>query len=267
MKLKLRHQIPSVYSDLLPEEILNFSLSETKATCGDCAMTPIKRGARAKVTYEGHLKCCTFEPMLPNYLVGELLGDRPSHQVIQKMENKGEAIPIALLPHPEYRNKFNKRKPSDFGNREDLLCGYYDSEKQNCSIWRNRGSVCTTFFCMSDAGARGMTFWKLFGDYLHHVEMCLSEEAMVHLDFSPRQVSEQLDVMVPAKKAKALTSKELKKLWNSYDGKEFYLKASKWVRGLTREQMPEILGEMGMKKQRAVINQIKKIQEARRVSS
>lgn len=268
MKLKLRHQIPSLYAKLLPEELLDFVIRETQATCGDCAMTREKRGARAKVTYQADLKCCTFQPMLPNYLIGELLSAGPSPQLLEQLQTHGEALPLALLPSAEYRNRFNGREKADFGQRKDLLCGYYDPERQNCSIWRSRGSVCTTFFCMSDLGPQGMTFWRLLGDYLHHVEMCLSEEAMVHLDFSPRQVSEQLDVLVPNQTARRLPSASQKRLWNGYERKEFYLKSAKWVRGLTRDQMPEILGQMGLRKQKAVLAQIRKIsREKSNVSS
>ncbi len=260
VKLKLRHQIPNVYSKLLPPEILDFSLNETKATCGDCAMTVEKRGPRARITYQGHLKCCTFEPMLPNFLVGALLKEKPSLQLQIKIN---DGVPLALLPTTDYRNRFSARKKTDFGQREDLLCGYYDREKQNCSIWKNRGSVCTTFFCQSDLGDQGKRFWSLFGEYLHHVEMCLAEEALVHLDFSPRQVSEQLDVMVPLKRVKEIPTATRRRLWNGYQSEEFYLKAADWVQNLTRDQMPEILGDMGLKKQNKVIGQIRRIEDRR----
>lgn len=280
-------------------------------------MTKEKRGERARVTYEAHLKCCTFEPRLPNYLVGKLLatssssakepvsgaaesgtssgasastsagsrfpaeagsdaqvigdGLRPkvpsallSEGLRKKFESELSCLPLAVLPDLEYTKKFSKRRRTDFGNREDLLCSYYDKTTQNCSIWRYRGAVCTSFFCMSDLGAQGLRFWRLLGEFLHHVEMALSEEALVHLDFSPRQVSEQLEYLEPSGEVRGPNKARWRVLWNSYaDPVEFYRKTSQFVENLTREQFEEALGPTGLRKERKLLSQIRRIQLSR----
>lgn len=247
-------------------EILQFQIRETKATCHDCAMTVQKRDPRARTIYQAHLKCCTFEPRLPNYLVGEFLAtvSTPSPGLRQKLAEKTDCLPLAVLPSAEYTRKFTRRKPGDFGQREDLLCSYYDRKAQNCSIWRSRGSVCTAFYCMSDLGAQGLRFWKALGDFLHHVEMALAEEALTHLDFSPRQVSEQLEFYEPSKNAKSPNPERWKQLWNSYaDPEQFYRKAHQFVENLTREGFEEALGEIGLKLERKLLSQIRRIQLSR----
>ena len=52
---------------------MSIDLEEKKATCDVCAMARPKN--RTKVHYQPDLKCCTFHPFLPNFLVGAILQD------------------------------------------------------------------------------------------------------------------------------------------------------------------------------------------------
>lgn len=223
-------------------------------------MSPAKRGARARITYLPHLKCCTFQPNLPNFLVGALITEfekRRESWFHEMLKSEG-ALPLGLRPPMEYRRKFLSRGPRDFGRREDLLCTFYDRETGGCRIWRHRGSVCTSFFCRSDLGPRGLRFWSLFGDYLHHVEMCLAEEALVHLDFTPRDLSRQLDALIAPKK------KTGSSLWKTYrDRADLYRRTAEWVGNLSRQGFEDALGSEGLKKERKVLSRIGRIQLSR----
>lgn len=224
---------------------------ESKATCGACIQVP---------RYESHLKCCTFHPFLPNYLVGKILLDEqktPSfitHVLQHKISNRVYALPIGITAPISYQVEFNRYKDKKFGKNPDWLCPYYDLNQQNCGIWRNRGSVCTSFYCESSKGKKGKVFWEKSLDYLSYMEMALAEEALVNLDFSPRQVSEQLEYL----NRKTATQGELKqdyldvrldrKLWNHYEDKSaFYIKCYEIVEKMGRKDMEELSGEMGKK--------------------
>src|SRR5713101_9404777 len=49
---------------------------ESRATCDDCAMCAPEGAAEPNTLYfSPRVKCCTYQPRLPNYLVGRALND------------------------------------------------------------------------------------------------------------------------------------------------------------------------------------------------
>ncbi len=253
--MNLKYQLPRFYENLLPREILEFSPEETKATCDNCAMARPQN--KAKIHYRADLKCCTFHPFLPNYLVGALFSE-PSAQEAQtifrdKMARREYALPIGMVAPVQYQVGFNNREEHEFGQREDWLCPYYNKEKQNCNVWRHRGVVCTTFFCKSSYGKTGENFWQKLSNYIWYVELALLEEALVMLDFSPRQVMTLLDYhnrhegTAAEKKTMVLPEAKSKELWNGYheDQEGFYKKCFELVANLGKKEFHELLGETG----------------------
>lgn len=256
----LRYSLPDLYHELFPREILQSRLQETKATCEACNWK----------AYDPGLKCCTYEPYLPNYLVGAILQSQSTassarEAVLQKIAKRRYALPIGLTASVRYQVNFNNRKDSDFGNREDWLCPYYNHELQNCGIWKYRGAVCTTFYCQSSYGKKGLQFWKRLNDYLTYVEMALMEEVLVYLDFSPRQISDQLQFLNrkegSATEMKALNLPEAKarKLWNGYfdEQEEFYRKSYEMVRDFDKPRFREALGEMGAELEKQLMQELR----------
>ena len=66
--------LPAAYRALLPEWFKLPLPIETAATCSECAM--VSAGASDdRFSYHPALKCCTYQPLLPSYLVGALLSD------------------------------------------------------------------------------------------------------------------------------------------------------------------------------------------------
>jgi Fe-S-cluster containining protein len=253
----LKHQLPKLYSDFFPKQLLELEPIESKATCQSCAMTKDKY--RGKYPYRGDLKCCTFQPWIPNYALGEMFAQKElkvlagRETVNHKIENFEYALPVGVVPSLKYQIQFNHRKPEDFGQRDDLLCSYYDKKTQLCKIWQYRGSVCTAYHCKSVHGSKGKTFWNSLESYLSYTEMALAEEALVHLDFSPRQVSELVGYMnrfeaKPSElKSDFMQAAHWKKVWNGYDNDPigFYLKCFSIIKKLNRSDFEEVLGETG----------------------
>lgn len=252
MVQKLKTYLPTFYADILPHEVLALPIQETKATCEACIEVP---------KYENNLKCCTFHPFLPNYLVGQILEDQKktptfiSKTLQHKISNREYVLPLGVVAPVRYQVDFNANKSKGFGKNQDWLCPYYDLSQNRCGVWRNRGSVCTTFYCHSSKGAKGKKFWKEALDYLSYVEMALAEEALVYLDFSPRQISDLLDYINRYQgtklelKSDSLELKKAKLLWNGYyeDQPGFFLKTSKIVKDFNRKQFSEAMGELGEK--------------------
>jgi Fe-S-cluster containining protein len=251
--------LPHVYRNFLSQEILDLKISETKATCDNCLRS---RDQRFSYTYKENLKCCTFVPFIPNFAVGGILSENLDGAAIIKemiLQNRFN-LPLGIFPDLDYQYRFTHKKKKDFGNEEDLLCHYYDKEKNRCTIWQFRGVVCTTFFCRSDYGKSGQNLWSDMKEYLSYVEMALAEDCLVMKDFSPRDISDQLvflnkkDFNHLEKNKTYLTDAELKPFWNGYkDQIDFYISCYELVKKQNRRSFKEIIGEQGLKLEKNVI--------------
>ncbi len=263
LNLALGYQLPEIYRKLLPKELLKAEIQETKATCNSCNWSP----------YQPHLKCCTYEPYLPNFLVGALFESEATAPVAlqalrSKIEQRQFSLPIGMTASVRYQVTFNQRQENDFGNREDWLCPYYNKAQQNCGIWKNRGAVCTTFFCQSSYDVMGQEFWKQMNDYLTYVEMAVMEEVLVHLDFSPRQISDCLQYLnrqegsVTEMKSHSLSEAKARKLWNGYydEQEEFFRKTYKMAKELTPKGFREAIGELGEEIEGSLLESLQELQ-------
>ena len=250
MGLAFKHFLPSLYQQILPSDILSMDIHETKATCNACIKVP---------KYDEKLKCCTFHPFLPNYMIGQILLDQKKTptfitEILQnKIVKRQYALPLGIVAPVSYQVEFNELKSKHFGKREDWLCPYYDKALSQCGVWRNRGSVCTSFYCDSSKGSKGKNFWKVALNYLSYVEMVLCEEALVHLDFSPRQVSDLLGYInrnegsASELKSDSMSKAKAQSLWNGYfdDQEGFYIKTLEVVKSFDKKQMEESMGDLG----------------------
>src|SRR5262245_2472370 len=73
----LRSKLPPIYGPLLSGFFDRPEVVETRATCDACAMCDHGQGAPVAMEFfNPDTKCCTFHPVLANYLVGAILADR-----------------------------------------------------------------------------------------------------------------------------------------------------------------------------------------------
>ena len=248
--------LPGIYQHLIPREILDFSINEQKANCAHCYMAFHHK--KNEKRYDPKLKCCTYEPFLPNYLIGSLFSDQTTPESTKgllrdKIAKRKFALPIGMTAPVKYQLEYQTHREEGFGVNPKWLCSYFDKTNNNCGIWRNRSAVCTSFFCVSDYGEKGKDFWSNFESYLIFVEMALIEEALVQLDFSPRQVNDCLDFVKRHEgKGWELTDSVVPfdvavKLWNGYynEQEEFYQKTYEFVRSFDKASLEETMGEMG----------------------
>ncbi|MBC7419295.1 MAG: hypothetical protein H7328_01085 [Bdellovibrio sp.] len=260
--MQLNLILPSIYKNFLNTSVLKLDVTENKATCDNCLRS---RDKRFSYTYKAHLKCCTFHPYLPNFAVGALLEENLVSPGLSKLKEKIEtrefAFPVGVMAPFDYQFQFLSKEESDFGNEESLLCPYYDTTQNRCSIWQYRGVVCTSFYCRSDYGQDGLKFWAVMSDYLSYVEMALAEECLVQLDFSPRDLSDQLAYLnkhdfesAEAVQSKLATDVD-KKIWNGYEDKfAFYKKCFAIIQKIDRSQFKEIIGSQGLELEKEVID-------------
>jgi Fe-S-cluster containining protein len=252
----LRDAMPPAYGPLLSSFFDRPTVAEPRATCDDCAMCdksqppaaaaePTGEAAKDLETAFFHpvIKCCTYHPTLPNYLVGAILSDEAAElsqgkeRVRAKIARRIGVTPYWLAAPRKYLVLLDAARESSFGRSEALLCPYYVKEGGRCSIWRHRESVCATFFCKHAAGATGHAFWTALRRYLFHVERSLARLAahgvaphLVEPDL-PRNLltRDDLEDKPPGDYAR---------IWQDWAGREeaFYVECKKRVDALDKDE-------------------------------
>lgn len=268
--------LPSLYQDLLPELFRREMPPEEKATCAACAMcassaeNAVEPVDGVERLFRADTKCCTYQPRLPNFLLGALLSDddpalaEGRRRVTERIESRVGVSPLWLKPPAKFSLLYANGKQF-FGRSASLRCPYYEPEKGACTIWRYRESVCSTFYCRYMAGADGRRFWMAVKAYLALVEFQLARHAVlkllpeflheardreeVHAGVGPLG-PEELDETAPEPKAYA-------SLWKQWEGREleFYRACYDEVRKLGAEDLQRMLGldgtiELGVLEQR-----------------
>lgn len=165
-------------------QILTERRVETLATCDNCAMVKPTGLTRDKGPFLNHLKCCTYFPYLPNFSLGAL-----STESIAHAEPRGILLPVGLYPSIEEQNKINKFGAKGFGKKAELLCPFFEGATNQCSIWTYRPGVCTSYFCKSDQGQKGLDFWKDVERFLNQFEWLLATRVLEKMNFDENVLS------------------------------------------------------------------------------
>jgi len=138
---------------------------ERLATCSDCAKLDKPGAPPDPEAYNPETKCCTYLPMLHNFLVGALLEDgdpqlASGRATVEARIDAGEAVtPLGLYATQEYLARYDAG--ARFGRDLSLRCPHYlHLEGGKCGVWRHRESTCSTWFCNYERGEMGKTFWK-----------------------------------------------------------------------------------------------------------
>lgn len=248
--------LPKFYGKILPSFFEAQVPEETKANCNNCAMCPSKAEASAKgATYfKPSTKCCTYEPRLPNFLVGGLLADASPafaegrRRIQERLARQHGVTPQWLKPRTMHAVLYDNARQF-FGRTEAMLCSYYERGPGHCTIWAYREAICSTFFCKHVAGADGRHFWMSLKGYLRGVERQLSQYALLRLlpealtdadledDGDRRLTQNELDDLPPDDELYA-------KLWGGWRGREseFYQRCFAEVDALDQTTFEHLTG-------------------------
>ena len=183
--------LPPLYDAWMAELLPATIPPETEATCDECAMCTNEGGAHADsgFFFEPTVKCCSFIPKLPNFLVGRALADDdPAAAVgratLAKRLDAGVAVtPLGLGRHPDFEARYDRLADAGgFGRSREIRCPHYLEDGGLCGIWRHRDSTCSTWFCKHVRGAIGHTFWRTLQNLLATVEVQLAHWCVLELD-------------------------------------------------------------------------------------
>jgi hypothetical protein len=169
---------------------------ETRATCDDCAMC--NDVAPEASSYNPQTKCCTYLPILPAFLVGKVLeGEAPDgahgRATVRERIAAGAAVtPLGLGMPPRYGLLYEHGAERAFGQSLTMRCPHYLVEGGRCGIWRQRNSVCATWFCKHVRGEVGWTFWESVRELLTSIERELARWCMLQLDVGAEAIAQTL---------------------------------------------------------------------------
>jgi hypothetical protein len=251
----IRGKLPPIYAPLFSEAFDRPALIESRATCDDCAMCDKGQPSPVPMEYfQPDLKCCTYHPYLPNFLVGAILADpapeleEGRRRIRAKIAGRTGVTPRWISPPRKYSVLMEASRGNGFfGRSKAALCPYFDErDGGRCTVWKYRDNVCSTYFCKYTNGKLGWDFWTSLKDYLGHVEKMLSGHAALAVDPSANDAQvgrgkltiEDLEDRPPSEA-------EYSGLWGKWIGREeeFFIACHDRVRAMTREEFTKVVDE------------------------
>ena len=147
------------------DELVGPVPKEHSSTCDSCVKLPPPGQAPGADEYDPLTKCCTYLPMLHNFLVGSLLDD-PDPEVaegratVEARIDAGAAVtPLGLYATEEYLARYDAG--ARFGRDPTLRCPHYLHHRGGaCGVWKHRESTCSTWYCRHDRGEPDRKFWR-----------------------------------------------------------------------------------------------------------
>ncbi len=224
--------LPPLAARWLREAVGPLPPREVGATCDDCCMTAADDDHHDVVGFLPDVKCCTYHPFVPNFLIGAALTDHSKagaagRSILRGRIASGDGVsPLGIGPG-RVEDLLSESESETFGRARALRCPYYvDGPRGNCSIWRFRDGICATWFCKHTRGGVGRTYWAAAARFLLAVDRALARHALVTLDPGAEALA---IAFAPAPTTRRLVSADLdrradpataRRLWGRYYGHE-----------------------------------------------
>jgi hypothetical protein len=228
-------------------------------TIARCARARARDGSPccAAFFFDPVVKCCTYVPDLPNFLVGGILSDTdPATDagrgtVERRIADAIGVTPLGLMKSPVHALLY--RNSSDaLGRTRTFRCPHYIEDGGRCGVWRHRNSVCTTWFCKHLRGQVGYTFWRSLlhvlgqveGELAHWcvLELQLGDDAMRHLMASGWDGG--ADAITGDTLDHKVDPEAYARIWGAWRGREhaFFTRCAELVRPLSWADVLAICG-------------------------
>jgi hypothetical protein len=209
--------------------------------------------------FSPQLKCCTYHPRLPNYLVGRALADldfafSAGRATLEQRIDRGLGVtPLGIEAAATFHLVYHHGQEA-FGHAESLRCPHYLEEGGGrCGIWRHRNSICATWFCKHERGAIGMAFWHRLRDLLMAIEASLAVWCVVESDLDAEALASLFPERPRPGTKTSLSAADVdgrpdtamaRRVWGGWLGRErdFYRECGLRVGHLTWEDVSRIGG-------------------------
>ncbi len=176
--------VPALYEPWLAAFLPGPLRSEPEATCDRCPRCLAPRPDEAPFTLD--VKCCGYQPRLPNYLAGAVLrdGGEGAGSLKARVDARVGITPLSVGVPPDYAAAWEHvHRTTGFGSDPALVCPHFHEGR--CRIWAHRDAVCSTWFCRFERGAAGEAWWKALRALLQALETDLSRWAATELGLDP----------------------------------------------------------------------------------
>jgi len=253
--------LPPLYAAWLEQHLGGPIPPEREATCAECAMLrPDGAAKRSDERYfRAEVKCCSYRPNLPNFLVGQTLSDSdplvaPGRATLERRIAGGVTVtPLGVHSGPIYTLLYRRSREVAFGRSLRLRCPFYrDEGGGRCDIWRHRNAVCATFFCRYVRGAIGQRFWGELLELLEAVEEGLSHWCLAELgadvtslrQLLPRNPVDDENPLEPADIDEVADVATYRATWGHWLGREheFYRECARLVGQLRWPDVARLCG-------------------------
>jgi hypothetical protein len=231
---QIRDYIPPFYHRFLPTFFEKEIPAEIFARCGNCPMTASDRKemeSELSRPFSPETKCCTFIPRLPNFFAGAVFTDKETktgRDLLRiRIGRKQGIFPQGIYPDKKYRLLYEFGRKNGFGKSSLLKCPYFIQGEFNCSLWKYRESICSTWFCKYLGAETGRVFWYEMRDFFKLIQEKMVEHAIRELGLTvipPYGDDEQLSVEdlddLP------MHRQEYQRRWQHWEGREeaFYIR-------------------------------------------
>jgi len=245
--------LPPLYAAWVREAAGGRVPKETVATCDTCVMLPPAGHAPGPGFFVPGVKCCTYQPTIPNFLAGRILADpdpglAPGREALEeRIARRVGVAPRGVLPDATLRFLYANRSADVFGRAPALTCPYLVGDGA-CGVWRHRPGVCATWYCKHVRGETGSRFWKLADKLLRAVEgdlalWCAAEEGIAGADLERRD-PDAADRPNAADLGGPVDPALHREVWGPWDGREkdFFLASAARVERLTWTDVLSLCG-------------------------
>lgn len=254
--------LPPLYAGWFDDLLGGAIPFETRSTCSDCAMCEGK-GEPASSTskyFNPQLKCCTYLPFLPNFLVGMILAEKDPRMAqgrasLETRLSTGLAVTPRGLEWPlKTRAQYTQIESQAFGRAQSLRCPHYVDEQGGlCGIWKYRNSICSTWFCKYVRGSVGKEFWESAKLLLSSIEINLASWCAVQLELDEAALDFLLKPFLMSGQVPTLTQSDLdeqvdqvnqRRVWANWYGRErdFYRACAGLVESLNWSDVLAVCG-------------------------
>jgi hypothetical protein len=173
--------LPPLYAGWIETLLGRPVVGEPQATCRACALAPLDDGSvppMASPPFDARVKCCTYTPALPSFLVGAVLADgspeaAAGRATVEARLARGEGVTPFGLDHPPGFLARHKALGVGMGRDVNHRCPHL-LEDATCGIWRHREGVCATWFCRHERGGLGHQAWGALKSLFAQVESKLA---------------------------------------------------------------------------------------------
>ncbi len=211
---------PGIWRYLLPKEVHAYDIpQERQSTCDDCPQAKFEG-------YDPVYRCCSYHPIMPNFLLGLALRQPTSAAAVDKLIGEGWVLPEGMQRTPQqWADYLIGLGESGFGEAQ-VRCPNLNPANGFCNVHAFRNAVCSTFFCIHDHGNKGSHFWLAIEELVSQMESALGQWALNENGFDTKAYYKRMDELAPDMKSvadpvtKCWSKRARKHLWGRHYGKE-----------------------------------------------